>query len=155
MSEAVIIGSGRSTPGWCSSRRRILRLRRASWRRTLAFTRKPPGCGRLRGMKYPDCPQKPGGFRASRPQHASNYAWLRANQVRRGSRRHQPGGPGLRGGPEVTWRSPRLYSSPPYRNFRHTKAIVETVTVQLGPDPTMILMANSSWSKGTGDYFFR
>src|SRR5512135_712260 len=81
MLEAAIIGSRRSTPGLFTRRRRMRRLRRASRRWTLAFTRKPPGGERSRGVKYLDCPQKPGGFRASRPQHASNYAWLRVSGV--------------------------------------------------------------------------
>src|SRR5438270_5793494 len=76
MSEAAIIGRGRSTPGLFSMRRRILRWRRFHWRWRLAFTRKPPGGERLRGVKYLDCSPEPGGFRASRPQSASNYAWL-------------------------------------------------------------------------------
>src|SRR3954449_12130244 len=78
MLEAAIIGRGRSTPGLFSIRRRILRLRRFNWRWTLAFTRRPPGGERLRGVKYLDCSPKPGGFRASRPRSASDYAWLRA-----------------------------------------------------------------------------
>src|SRR5512147_2691723 len=78
MLEAVIIGPGRSTPGLFSSRRRILRWRRFNWRRTLAFTRKPPGGERARVVKHLNCSRKPGGFRVPRPQHASNYAWLRA-----------------------------------------------------------------------------
>src|SRR5512135_1048972 len=77
MLAAVIIGSGRSTPGWFSSRRRILRLRRASWRWTLAFTRKPPGGEQARIVKYLDCSRKPGGFRVSGLQRAWGYAWLR------------------------------------------------------------------------------
>src|SRR5512135_111652 len=77
MLEAVIIGPGRSTPGLFSSRRRILRWRRFNWRRTLAFTRKPPGGERARVVKHLDCSRKPGGFRVPRPRHASNYAWLR------------------------------------------------------------------------------
>src|SRR5512135_994915 len=80
MLEAAIIGSGRSTPGWFSMRRRMRRLRRFNWRWTLAFTRKPPGVERTRGVKYLDCSRKPGGFRASRPQNASDYAWLRASR---------------------------------------------------------------------------
>ena len=32
---------------------------------------------RLRVVKYLDCSPKPGGFRASRPRSASDYAWLR------------------------------------------------------------------------------
>src|SRR5512135_2105062 len=80
MLEAVIIGSGRSTPGLFSSRRRILRWRRFSWRRTLAFTRKPPGGARARVVKHLDCSRKPGGFRVPRPQLASNYAWLRSSR---------------------------------------------------------------------------
>src|SRR5512135_1381801 len=79
MLEAVIIGPGRSTPGLFSSRRRILRWRRFNWRRTLAFTRKPPGGERARVVKHLDCSRKPGGFRVPRPRHASNYAWLRAS----------------------------------------------------------------------------
>src|SRR4051794_21175807 len=58
-------------------RRRIRRLRRFSWRWTLAFTRKPPGWRTVEGVKYLDCSLKPEGFRASRPRSASNYAWLR------------------------------------------------------------------------------
>src|SRR5512147_2214804 len=81
MLEAVIIGSGRSTPGLFSSRRRILRWRRFNWRRTLAFTRKPPGGEQARVVKHLDCSRKPGGFRVPRPQHASNYAWLRVSTV--------------------------------------------------------------------------
>src|SRR5512135_1752499 len=80
MLEAVIIGPGRSTPGLFSSRRRILRWRRFNWRRTLAFTRKPPGGERARVVKHLDCSRKPGGFRVPRPRHASNYAWLRTNR---------------------------------------------------------------------------
>src|SRR5436305_14762275 len=79
MLEAAIIGWRRSTPGLFSMRRRILRLRRFNWRWTLAFTRKPPGGERTRGVKYLDCSPKPGGFRASRPRSASDYAWLRTN----------------------------------------------------------------------------
>src|SRR3954465_14172212 len=77
MLEAAIIGRGRSTPGLFSMRRRILRWRRCNWRWRLAFTRKPPGGERLRSVKYLDCSPEPGGFRASHPQSASNYAWLR------------------------------------------------------------------------------
>src|SRR5512143_154802 len=80
MLEAVIIGPGRSTPGLFSSRRRILRWRRFNWRRTLAFTRKPPGGERARVVKHLDCSRKPGGFRVPRPRHASNYAWLRTRR---------------------------------------------------------------------------
>src|SRR6478752_4460095 len=79
MLEAAIIGSGRSTPGWFSMRRRIRRLRRFNWRWTLAFTRKPPGRRTVEGVKYLDCSPEPGGFRACWPRSASNYAWLRAN----------------------------------------------------------------------------
>src|SRR3954468_1733799 len=60
-------------------RRRILRLRRFNWRWTLAFTRKPPGGRTVEGVKYLDCSLKPGGFRASRPRSASDYAWLRTS----------------------------------------------------------------------------
>src|SRR4051794_3860002 len=77
MLEAAIIGSGRSTPGLFSRRRRMRRLRRFNWRWTLAFTRKPPGVEQTRDVKYLDCSRKPGGFRASRPQNTSDYAWLR------------------------------------------------------------------------------
>src|SRR3954470_21188017 len=83
MLEAVIIGVDRSTPGLFSIRRRISRLRRFNWRWTLAFTRKPPGGERLRGVKYLDCSPEPGGFRASRPRSASDYAWLRTRLVHR------------------------------------------------------------------------
>ena len=31
----------------------------------------------VEGVKYLDCSPKPGGFRAFRPQSASDYAWLR------------------------------------------------------------------------------
>src|SRR6187402_458516 len=77
MLEAAIIGRWHSTPGWFSMRRRTLRLRRFNWRWRLAFTRKPPGGERSRGVIYLDCSPKPGGFRASRPRSASDYAWLR------------------------------------------------------------------------------
>src|SRR3954454_3423502 len=80
MLEAAIIGWCPSTPGLFSMRRRILRLRRFNWRWRLAFTRKPPGGERLRLVKYLDCSQKPGGFRASQPRSASDYAWLRPNR---------------------------------------------------------------------------
>src|SRR5512135_313203 len=83
MLEAAIIGSGRSTPGWCSSRRRIRRLRRASWRWTLAFTQKPPGGEESRSVNHLDCSRKPGGFRASWLQRAWGYAWLRINETSR------------------------------------------------------------------------
>src|SRR3954447_6467255 len=79
MLEAAIIGRGRSTPGLFSMRRRIRRLRRFSWRWTLAFTRRPPGGRTVEGVKYLDCSPKPGGFRACRPRSASDYAWLRPN----------------------------------------------------------------------------
>src|SRR5664279_809088 len=79
MLEAVIIGRGRSTPGLFPMRRRILRLRRFNCRWTLAFTRKPPGGERLRGVKHLDYSPKPGGFRASRPRSSSDYAWLRVS----------------------------------------------------------------------------
>src|SRR3954462_2423160 len=79
MLEAAIIGWWRSTPGLFSMRRRILRLRRFSWRWRLAFTRKPPGGRTVAGVKYLDCSPKPGGCRAYRPRSASDYAWLRAN----------------------------------------------------------------------------
>src|ERR1700733_4582199 len=79
MLEAAIIGLGRSTPGLFSIRRRILLLRRFNWRWTLAFTRRPPGGERSRGVKYLDYSLKPGGFRASRPRSASDYAWLRTS----------------------------------------------------------------------------
>src|SRR4051812_22264965 len=82
MLEAVIIGRGRSTPGLFSMRRRIRRLRRFSWRWTLAFTRKPPGAERTRHVKYPDCSPKPGGFRASQLRSAWGYAWLRTSSNR-------------------------------------------------------------------------
>src|SRR4051794_16427263 len=78
MLEAVIIGSGRSTPGRFSMRRRILRLRRFNWRRTLAFTRKTSWVGTIGRVKSLDCSPKPGGFRASAPQSAWGDAWLRA-----------------------------------------------------------------------------
>src|SRR3954454_24947282 len=81
MLEAAIIGWGGSTPGLFSMRRRILRLRRFSWRWTLAFTRRPPGGRTVEGVKYLDCSAKPGGFRACRPRSASDYAWLRARGV--------------------------------------------------------------------------
>src|SRR4051794_14915503 len=80
MLEAAIIGSGRSTPGLFSIRRRIRLLRRFNWRWTLAFTRKPPGDERLRLVKHLDCSPKPGGFRAFLPRSASDYAWLRSNE---------------------------------------------------------------------------
>src|SRR6059058_2571271 len=80
MLEAVIIGVDRSTPGWFSMRRRILRLRRFNWRWTLAFTRKPPGGERLRGVKYLNYPPNPGGFRASGLDPDSDYAWLRTSR---------------------------------------------------------------------------
>src|SRR3954447_3109187 len=78
MLEAAIIGRWRSTPGLFWIRRRILLLRRFNWRWTVAFTRKPPGGEWLRGVKYLDYSLKPGGFRASRPRSASNYAWIRS-----------------------------------------------------------------------------
>ena len=87
----------RSTPGLFSMRRRIRRLRRFNWRWTLAFTRKPPGGERSRGVKYLDCSPKPGGFRAFRPRSASDYAWLRASRAAsilermRKSARRKPG----------------------------------------------------------------
>src|SRR4051794_40521212 len=84
MLEAVIIGRGRSTPGLFSIRRRILRLRRFNWRWTLAFTRKPPGGRTVEGVKYLDCSLKPGGFRASCRQTASDYAWVRASRSHAG-----------------------------------------------------------------------
>src|SRR5881398_2312071 len=77
MLEAAIIGSGHSTPGRFSLRRRIRRLRRFNWRWTLAFTRRPPGGRTVEGVKYLDCSPEPGGFRAYRPRSASDYAWLR------------------------------------------------------------------------------
>src|SRR5512135_1946887 len=77
MLAAASIGSGLSTPGWCSSRRRIRRLRRASWRWTLAFTRKPPGGEPARVVNHLDCSLKPGGFRVSLLQRFWGYAWLR------------------------------------------------------------------------------
>src|SRR5512142_3277306 len=77
MLEAVIIGSGRSMPGLFSMRRKMRRLRRFNGRWTLAFTRKPPGVEQTRGVRYLDCSRKPGGFRASQPQNALDYAWLR------------------------------------------------------------------------------
>src|SRR5688572_15710772 len=80
MLEAAIIGSGRSTPGLCSSRRRILRLRRFNWRWRLAFTRRPPGGQRSRGVEYLDCGPNPGGFRAFLPQWACGDAWLRTQR---------------------------------------------------------------------------
>src|SRR5947208_17194105 len=79
MLEAAIIGSGRSIPGWFSMRRRIRLLRRFNWRWTLAFTRKPPGGERARGVKHLDCSLKPGGFRALGPQSAWGDAWLRTS----------------------------------------------------------------------------
>src|SRR5205823_3325704 len=80
MLEAAIIGWWLSTPGLFSMRRRIRRLRRFNWRWTLAFTRKPPGGRTVEGVKYLDCSLKPGGFRASRPRSASDYAWLRTRR---------------------------------------------------------------------------
>src|SRR4051795_96970 len=82
MLEAVIIGSGRSTPGRFSMRRRILRLRRFNWRRTLAFTRKTSWVGTIGRVKSLDCSPKPGGFRASAPQSAWGDAWLRTSRFR-------------------------------------------------------------------------
>src|SRR4051812_41512768 len=81
MLEAAIIGLWRSTPGLFSIRRGVRPLRRVNWRWRLGFTRKPPGGGRLRDVKYLDCSPEPGGFRVSRPQSASHYAWLRASRV--------------------------------------------------------------------------
>src|SRR5512135_2174117 len=80
MFEAAIIGSGRSTPGWFFSRRRMRRLRRFSRRWTLAFTRKPPEGERSRGVDHLDCSPKPGGFRGSWPQKAWGYACFRTNR---------------------------------------------------------------------------
>src|SRR5512135_2758306 len=60
MLEAVIIGSGRSTPGLFSMRRRILRLRRFNWRWILAFTRKPPEGEQASVVKHLDYSRKPG-----------------------------------------------------------------------------------------------
>src|SRR5436305_6175391 len=81
MLEAAIIGWRRSTPGLFSMRRRIRRLRRFNWRWTLAFTRKPPGGERLRGVKYLNYPPNPGGFRASGLDPDSDYAWLRTSST--------------------------------------------------------------------------
>src|SRR5512135_115861 len=81
MWEAAIIGTGRSTPGRCPSRRRMRRWRRASRRWTRAFTRKPPGGAGSRGVNHLDCSLKPGGFRASGSQRAWGDAWLRVNLV--------------------------------------------------------------------------
>src|SRR4051812_10370985 len=89
MLEAAIIGRWRSTPGVFSMRRRILLLRRFNWRWTLAFTRKPPGGERSRGVKYLDYSLKPGGFRVSGPRPASDYAWLRVSLPPRGAGRVQ------------------------------------------------------------------
>src|SRR6476659_10329344 len=80
MLEAVIIGWWRATPGLFSIRRRIRLLRRFSWRWTLAFTRKPPGGGRSKVVKYLDCSLKPGGFRASCARSALDHAWLRVSR---------------------------------------------------------------------------
>src|SRR3982750_3548773 len=79
MGAAVIMGRSRSTPGSGRRRRRIRRLRRWAWRWRLAFTRKPPGCERLRVVSYLDCSQNPGGFRAFRSRTAWGYAcfWTR------------------------------------------------------------------------------
>src|SRR3954447_151354 len=77
MLEAAIIGRGRSTPGLFSMRRRILRWRRFNWRWRLAFTRKPPGGERSRGVKYLNCCPNPGGFRAFLPQRAWGDACLK------------------------------------------------------------------------------
>src|SRR5438309_11164997 len=63
-------------------RRRIRRLRRFNWRWTLAFTRKPPGWQTAEGVKYLNCSPKPGGFRVSGVESASNYAWLRSSAMR-------------------------------------------------------------------------
>src|SRR6187402_1331244 len=90
MLEAVIIGRGRSTPGWFSMRRRILRLRRFNWRWTLAFTRKPPGGDGSRGVNHLDCPLNPGGFRVSWVQRAWGYAWLRTNRWNKGVEAPRP-----------------------------------------------------------------
>src|SRR3954470_19119966 len=79
MFEAVIIGSGRSTPGWVAMRRRVRRLRRFSRRWTLAFTRRPPGGEGTRLVMYLDSSPKPGGFRVSWLQRAWGYAWLRTS----------------------------------------------------------------------------
>jgi len=67
---------GHSTPGWCSSRRRIRRLRRFSLRWRLAFTRKPPGSGEQSRCLTSLVHSPPGGFRAFRPQRVWGYAWL-------------------------------------------------------------------------------
>src|SRR3954447_4283843 len=77
MLEAVIIGSGGSTPGRVSMRTRSRGLRRVNWRRTLAFTRKTSWVGTIGRVKSLDCSPKPGGFRASAPQSAWGDAWLR------------------------------------------------------------------------------
>src|SRR3954471_21212082 len=89
MLEAAIIGRWRSTPGWFSMRRRMRRLRRFNWRWRLAFTRKPPGGERSRGVIYLDCSPEPGGFRASRPRSDSDYAWLRASHGHDPVARHE------------------------------------------------------------------
>src|SRR4051794_9913817 len=89
MFEAVIIGSGRSTPGLFAMRRRIRRLRRFNWRWTLAFTRKPPGGEGTRLVKYLDSSPEPGGFRVSWLQGAWDYAWLRPSPVLQLRRRHR------------------------------------------------------------------
>src|SRR3954454_24684403 len=81
MLEAAIIGSGGSTPGLFSIRRRIRLLRRFNRRWTVAFTRKPPGGRTVEKVNYLDCSLKPGGFRASRPQSVSDYACLRTSRT--------------------------------------------------------------------------
>src|SRR5512135_467511 len=62
MLEAAIIGSGRSTPGLFTRRRRMRRLRRASRRWTLAFTRKPPGGRTVEGCEVPRLSAETRGF---------------------------------------------------------------------------------------------
>src|SRR5512135_1712979 len=102
MLAAASIGSGLSTPGWCSSRRRIRRLSRASWRWTLAFTRKPPGGEPARVVNHLDCSLKPGGFRVSLLQRVWGYAWLRARRGAGGGVADDPLArrqPGLAAGP--------------------------------------------------------
>src|SRR4051794_18836236 len=115
MLEAVIIGRGRSTPGLFSMRRRILRLRRASWRWTLAFTRKPPGGRTVEGGKYLDCSPEPGGFRVSRLRSASNYAWLRSSSPSPPRRPSESILRLWRIGPELKLGSCLLHPSKPYR----------------------------------------
>src|SRR5580704_15897100 len=84
MLRAVIMGWEHPRRSFLSSRRWIRRLRLASFRRMLGFTRNPSGRRVLEKADTSFNTGKAGGFRVFpnyQPPKAGDFAWLRARTV--------------------------------------------------------------------------